>query len=129
MTTSTQPADTFYWDKVSWASRSRLCCLGIPPAKWDPRSPYPTTFPSLSPRTNMFPLTLTLNPRVPSLTLHQSKCKLRGTKNKTFKIQFDPEIWFLLLNTRHPKVIETQQNDKCSYDHLCKISIVTIYLW
>merc|ERR1712051_157807 len=78
-------------DKVSWASRSRLCCLGIPPAKWDPRSPYPTTFPSLSPRTNMFPLTLTLNPRVPNLMLHLSKCRLRGTKNKTYKTQFDPK--------------------------------------
>ena len=78
MTTSKRPANTFYWNKVSWASRSRLCC---------PRSPYSATFPLLNPRTNMFPLTLTLNPRVPNLTLHQSKCKLYGTKNLTYKTQ------------------------------------------
>merc|ERR1711936_763578 len=31
-----------------------------PTGKWDPRNPYPTTFPSLNPRMSMFPLTLTL---------------------------------------------------------------------
>ena len=44
-------------------SGSKLCCLGIPAAKWDPKSHCPTTFLSLNPRRNIFPLTPTLNLR------------------------------------------------------------------
>merc|ERR1711982_285180 len=69
-------------DKVSWASRLKLCCPGILLAKWDPRNPYPITFLLSNPRTNTSLLTLILNLRVPNPTPLLSKCKVRGTLNK-----------------------------------------------
>merc|ERR1712004_619158 len=52
------------------ASKSRSCCHGIPRARWVPRSLFPTTSPSWSPRRRCCLPTPTLRQKCRSLTLH-----------------------------------------------------------